>query len=121
MKENKKILIVDDDPDILEALQLTFESEGYQTKALINGDEAYSHVYSYNPDAIVLDVLLSGTDGRIICKQLKTENETKDIPIIMISAHPDAARSTKEVGADEFISKPFDINHLITVIEKYIN
>ncbi len=116
----KKVLIVDDDPDILEALQMTFESNGYTTETITNGEETYKLVGEFGPHVIVLDVLLSGNDGRVICKNLKTDTKTKHIPIIMTSAHPDAAKSTIEVGADEFVAKPFDINELIKTVEKYM-
>jgi DNA-binding response OmpR family regulator len=64
----KKVLVIDDDPDILEAVQLVLESGGFDSQASTKGEETYTKVHSYQPDLIILDVLLSGNDGRTICK-----------------------------------------------------
>jgi DNA-binding response OmpR family regulator len=112
------ILVVDDDPDILDALRFLFEGEGYLVKTCEKGDYAES-LRSENgdlPDLIVLDVLLSGRDGRAICQKLKSQNETRHIPIVMISAHPDAEHSSKAVGADAFVAKPFAIDDLLNTV-----
>ena len=69
--------------------------------------------YSVKLDCILLDVLISGHDGRVICKQLKSNRETSHIPVIMFSAHPGAAASIAEYGANDFIAKPFDVNNLM--------
>ncbi len=118
---NKKILVVDDDQDILDAIQFTLESSGYDVKTTEKGEYA-ENLHDNNgglPVLIILDVLLSGKDGRTICKKLKSQKDTKHIPIIMISAHPDAEKSVKEVGADAFLAKPFDIDKLLALVEKY--
>src|SRR3954466_2996834 len=108
----KRILAVDDDPDILDAISLTLEDEGYAVTTTEKGEYAES-LHDGNgglPDLIILDVLLSGKDGRTICKALKSRPDTRAIPIIMISAHPDAEASARDVGADAFLAKPWDIN-----------
>ncbi len=118
---NKKILVVDDDQDILDAIQFTLESSGYDVKTTEKGEYA-ENLHDNNgglPVLIILDVLLSGKDGRTICKKLKSQKDTKHIPIIMISAHPDAEKSVKEVGADAFLAKPFDVDKLLALVEKY--
>ena len=112
------ILVVDDDPDILDALRFLFEGEGYLVKTCEKGDYAES-LRGENgdlPDLIVLDVLLSGKDGRAICQKLKSQNETRHIPIVMISAHPDAEHSSKAVGADAFVAKPFAIDAVLAAV-----
>jgi len=115
----KKILILDDDPDILEVLQLLLESTGYVALTLSNGEEAYKFVKEFQPEVIILDMLLSGKDGRIICKNLKNDDNTQHIPIIMISAHPDAPTTTIASGANDFLAKPFDIDDILEKIEKF--
>lgn len=122
MTGEKKILVVDDDPDILEAIRLTLEDEGYAVTMSEKGEYA-ENLHDGNgglPDLIILDVLLSGKDGRLICKQLKGRNDTRGIPIVMISAHPDAERSVRDVGADAFVAKPFDIDALLAVIARHV-
>lgn len=117
----KKILVVDDDPDILDALQLMLEDAGYEVTTSEKGDYA-ENLRDTNgglPDVIILDVLLSGKDGRLICQKLKGQDETRHIPIIMISAHPNARQSVTAVGADDFVAKPFDMDELLAKIAKY--
>jgi len=112
------ILIVDDDPSILDALRFLFEDEGYRVQTSEKGDYAES-LRDENgglPDLIVLDVLLSGKDGRTICRKLKSQEETRHIPVVMISAYPDAERSSKEVGADAFVAKPFAIDEVLATV-----
>ncbi len=71
------------------------------------------------PDALLLDVWMSGQDGREICKFLKNRSNTKHIPIIMISASKDVAASVKAAGADDFLTKPFEMDELIKKVKKY--
>ena len=118
----KKILVVDDDPDILDALQITLEDAGYEVTTTEKGDYA-ENLRDTNgglPDVIILDVLLSGKDGRLICRKLKGQEDTRHIPILMISAHPTAKRSVQAVGADGFLAKPFDIDELLAKVAEYI-
>jgi DNA-binding response OmpR family regulator len=114
----KKILIIDDDPDILEAVQLILELHGYVSEITTKGEEAYSKVTTFNPDLIILDVLLSGSDGREICKKLKNDSKTQHIPILMMSAHPNAKQSVRECGADSFVAKPFSVKELTDTINR---
>lgn len=116
----KKILVIDDDPDILDAVQMLLESEGFTVMTSTKGDELDS-LGSDLPDLILLDVLLSGKDGREIAKKLKKQEKTKHIPIVMMSAHPTAHKTIKEYLADDFIAKPFDIDFLMNKIKTHIN
>ena len=116
----KKVLVIDDDPDIVEAIQLILTTEGYDSEVTTKGSETCQKVREYKPDVIILDILLSGNDGRTICKNLKNDPRTKHIPIIMISAHPTAKRAAKESGANSFVAKPFSVFALLTEIQKYI-
>lgn len=119
----KKILVVDDDPDILDALQFTLEDAGYIVTTTEKGEYA-ENLRDGNgglPDLILLDVLLSGKDGRTICQKLKSQSETRHIPVIMMSAHPGARESVKDVGADDFLAKPFEVEHLLAKISKHLS
>lgn len=116
----KKILVIDDDQDILEAVQLVLTTHDYDAAITTKGDETYNKVSEYKPDLIILDVLLSGNDGRKICKILKSDKSTMHIPIIMMSAHPSAKISIKECGANSFVAKPFSVARLLGEITKYI-
>ena len=109
----KKVLVVDDDPDILEAVQLVLMSDGYNSEAITKGDETYKKIKEYKPDLIILDVLLSGNDGRTICKNLKKAPATKKIPIIFMSAlSGQVTKRTVAMQAEDFFTKPLDLPRL---------
>jgi CheY-like chemotaxis protein len=113
-----QILVVDDDPAILDALRLLLEGEGYAVRITDKADCAESLCTTTGelPDLIVLDILLSGKDGRVICQTLKQRDDTRHIPIVMVSAYPDAGGSAREVGADAFLAKPFSVDELLDAI-----
>jgi DNA-binding response OmpR family regulator len=116
----KRILVVDDEPDILEFLQVILEEEGY---AVVTSDkgEYLEHLHNGGlPHLILLDVLLSGKDGREIVKYLKSQQETKHLPVIMFSAHPSAEQTARQAGADDFLAKPFEIDVLLEKIAHYL-
>lgn len=115
--KKKKILIVDDDVAILDVIKMILEEEGYEIRTSQNGS-IFPIVNKLHPDLILLDMLLSGEDGRDVAKKLKSEKKTKYIPIVMISAHPSAEKGSLQAGADKFIAKPFEIEELISVVYK---
>lgn len=116
----KKILVVDDERDILEFLQIILEEEGFDVTTTDKGEYLEKLHNGGLPQLILLDVLLSGKDGRDIVRYLKSQEETRHIPVIMLSAHPSAADTARLAGADEFIAKPFDIDELLAVITKLV-
>ena len=115
----KKILVIDDEESILEVVQLVLEGEGYDVRTSINSD-LLPHFNGERPHLILLDVLLSGTDGRDICRQLKSNPQTAHIPIILLSAHSDADKLADASGADDFLEKPFDVDVLVAKVEKHL-
>jgi CheY-like chemotaxis protein len=117
----KKILVVDDDVDILDAIAIVLDEFGYAVTTTSKGHETYKKIEEIHPDVILLDVLMSGSDGREICRELKSKEETRKIPVIMVSAHPDAAKEVKAVGADNFLAKPFETGDLLKLVERYSN
>ncbi len=116
----KKILVIDDDADILDALSLVLESENYRVVTTTKGDQTLNMIKRNMPHLILLDVLMSGSDGRVICKKIKKETKYKKIPIVMISAHPSAQQGSMECGADAFLAKPFEIDDLLNTVKKHI-
>lgn len=117
----KKVLIIEDDEGIIEATQIAIEMLGYEVQTLTKGDTVQETVKEFKPDVIMLDLLLSGMDGKEICKKLKKDPETAVFPVIMLSAHPTAKISAEEAGADYFLPKPFDVNELLEKVEKLAN
>lgn len=116
----KHILVVDDDPDILVFLQVILEDEGYSVVTSEKGEYLEQLHNGGLPDLIVLDMLLSGKDGREIVKYLKRNPETSQIPVIMISAHPNAEKEARQAGADDFLGKPFNIEKLLAKIARFL-
>lgn len=115
---SKKVLIIDDDQDILEPLSLLLEDEGYHVATTPKGEMTYTKIMEFHPDIVLLDLLISGSDGREICKQLKENKKTNAIPVIMMSAHPGAQDDSKRAGANAFIAKPFETDYLLRLIKK---
>lgn len=115
----KKVLIADDDPAIVEATALILKEFGYDVASTVDGATIYKMEKEY-PDLLLLDIWMSGQDGRDICKYLKKRESTKHIPIIMVSASKDVAESARKSGADDFIAKPFDMDFLVRKVAKYI-
>ncbi len=119
LNKHKKILVADDDPAIVESITLILEEFGYHVDSTVDGETIYKMEKTY-PDLLLLDIWMSGQDGREICKYLKKKELTKHIHIIMISASRDIAQSAKESGADDFLAKPFEMEALLDKIDKYI-
>jgi len=116
----KKILVVDDDIDILTVVQLVLETNGFEVVAISNWQQIFAQIETFKPDLILLDVSLGTQDGRNLCKQLKSDNTTKHISVILFSANHNVEKSVTECLADSFISKPFDINNLIEGINNQL-
>lgn len=115
-----KILIIDDDRGILDALKAILEFEGHQVQTLDKFENFPQIDASTPPDLVLVDFLLSGKDGKKVIGILKKDKISKNIPIIMLSAHPDAHIAAKQAGADDFIAKPFDMDYFLKKIKKHL-
>lgn len=115
------VLIIDDNEDILSMLQAMLEHSGYRVSILDKILELTPVVTSLQPDLILMDKLLSGFDGCDFCKQLKADPALKQIPVIMISAHPHAQTECLEAGADFFLEKPFEMDNLLQTMAGAVN
>lgn len=112
----KKVLIVDDEEAIIEAMGIILTRAGYETRLVIDACETVREAESFDPDVILIDLLMSGEDGAEITKRLRANDKTKSKRIIIFSAHPSGQRQAKEAGADDFIAKPFEIDDLLAKI-----
>ena len=119
MTRKKRVLVADDDPAILDSLKIMLELEGYHVDTTVDGEVVYKMEKNY-PNLLLLDIWMSGQDGRDICRYLKSEPHTKNIPIIMISASRDVMKSAKDAGADDFIEKPFEMEELLHKVRFHI-
>jgi DNA-binding response OmpR family regulator len=115
----KEILIADDDPAILEVLTLFLEEVGYEVETTHDWltQRTFEHGY---PDVLLLDIWMSGWNGRDICRFLKSQEATKRLPIVLFSASRETEQIAREAGADDFITKPFDLADLLATIERYL-
>jgi DNA-binding response OmpR family regulator len=111
------ILVVDDDADLLELVTLVLKRSDYQVTALQDGTKVFPIVEDINPDVILMDIYLGNTDGRNICKDLKSSDKFNAIPVILYSAGNITAQSIRDAMADSFIVKPFNNAEILEKIQ----
>lgn len=106
---NKKILVLDDEEDILELVRYNLAKEGYQVTCAASGERALSRVAEDLPDLILLDLMLPGMDGLEVCRKLKANPNAARVPIVMLTAKTEDADIVTglELGADDYVTKPF--------------
>jgi DNA-binding response OmpR family regulator len=108
-----KILVIDDDVDLLFLGSSMLRQKGFEVHSLARPENVLHVVKSFRPDLILLDIKLGDYDGRDLCRQLKNNPETKDIKIILYSAFPETSVDVMKYGADDFIMKPYEMDYLI--------
>ncbi len=112
----RKVLLVDDDPDLVEMMSKVLEDDGrFEVRVAANGFDAGMMVKEYRPDLIVLDVMLPDINGKEVCQRVRADNTLEDVRIICISGmiEDDKISELKAAGADDFMHKPFDVEELI--------
>ncbi|WP_374166694.1 two-component system response regulator [Arcticibacter sp. MXS-1] len=109
----KKILILDDDEAVLDALEAALEYNKFAVKTADKSDDIFKVIEEFKPDLVLVDYILAGINGGEICHQIKTNEATSHIPVILISAYPRVLLSLGDYGCDAFIAKPFDLSELI--------
>ena len=124
---SKKVLIVDDDPDFVDAVKSVVEKGGYEVEVAYDGQEALEKVSQSKPDLIILDVMMPVMDGTKACKKLKADPDTAEIPIIMLTAVADRVLSSKyshremlESDAEDYIPKPVEPDELLERIKYWL-
>jgi len=121
-----KILIVEDEKDIAEAIEYNLKKEGFEVVLAHDGNRGLKLARERDPDLIILDLMLPGIDGLEICKVLKREDQTSNIPIIMLTAKGSEVDKVLglELGADDYMTKPFGMRELIarakTILKRYV-
>ena len=119
----KKILVVDDEVDLVETVRFPLEMEGYDVLVSYNGEDALNQARKENPDLIILDLMLPKLDGYKVCRLLKFDERYKHIPILMLTAKTQEKDKTlgMETGANEYITKPFEMDYLMEKVKAYLN
>ena len=120
--EQPKVLIVDDEPDIVESIKFRLEIENINCIVAYDGEEALTKAKRENPNLILLDIMLPKINGYKVSRLLKFDEAYKHIPIIMLTARTQEkdVKLGEETGADEYVTKPFDMEELVTLVKKYL-
>lgn len=115
-----KILVVDDDPDIGIMLKMMLEFKGYDVTLLNRADKTLEVLNENNLDLVILDMLIAGDNGTDVCAAIRKQESANLLPVMMISALPDARQSCLDAGANDFLSKPFEMQDLLGKVEDLI-
>ena len=113
----KRVLIVEDEQDVAELVADVLDLEGYETSTAL-GEDALQRAIAFRPDVVLLDLMMPVVDGFEVARRLRRRDETRDIPIIVMTAMHDAPSRAAEVGTEYFLAKPFDIVELIGAVEQ---
>lgn len=120
METGKSVLIIDDDLDFQMMVSVILGNHGFKVRCLLKGEANAVHRIAKKSDIVLMDIQLPGTNGEELGKQLKSDPQTENIPIIMISGHADGKSVLKTTGADAFIEKPFSLSGLLKKIDELL-
>jgi len=117
------ILIVDDDPNVVEIISESLRSRGYETEHALDGESALNKFDEYQPDLVLLDVVLPGRDGFSVCDEIRARDADSDVPVIMISGNaiPDSMLEGFRSGAQDYIKKPFSIKEMVAKVDNFLS
>jgi CheY-like chemotaxis protein len=125
MSDKQLILVVDDDPDLVESIAMKVESNNFRVAKAYDGIEAWEKIKEDRPDLIILDVMMPRKNGYELCDELKKDNQYKDIVVVLLTAVGDAVTTTKYTHfggkttlADDFIPKPIDLDRLMEIVKE---
>lgn len=127
MSNNQYVLVVDDDPDLVEAVSMKLEAKEIRTEKAYDGVEAWDRIKAEKPALIILDVMMPRKNGYQLCDEIKNDEQYKDIIVVLLTAVADAVQSTsythhdgKKTLADDYIPKPIDLDKLMEIVEDYL-
>lgn len=117
--EQRKILIVEDEESLLKLESILLSTRGYRIKGVTDGLAALKEIEVDRPDLVLLDIMMPGIDGFEVCRRIKENEKTRDIPVVMLTAKKSSADQARgfEVGADDYLTKPFKSGRIIEAIE----
>jgi Response regulator containing CheY-like receiver, AAA-type ATPase, and DNA-binding domains len=122
---DKRILVVDDDPDLVESISMKLESEGFRVDKAYDGVEAMEHIQATRPDLVILDVMMPRKNGYQLCDELKQSDDYRDIPVVLLTAVADAVPTTsythqdgKNTLADDYVPKPIELDKLMAIVRE---
>lgn len=125
MSDQQHILVVDDDPDLVESITMKLESNNFHVTKAYDGVEAWERIKEDRPDLIILDVMMPRKDGYVVCDEIKKDDQYKDITVVLLTAVGDAVTTTqythfggKTTLAEDFIPKPIDLDKLMDIVKE---
>ena len=128
MSEKKLILVVDDDPDLVEAVSMKLEAKDYRVGKAYDGVEAMDKIKEDRPDLVILDVMMPRKNGWDVCEDIKNDDALKDIAVVLLTAVADSVKTTsythhdgKTTRADDYIPKPVDLDELMGIVSEHCN
>jgi len=118
----KRILVVDDEPDILKVIAVRLKAQGYEILTAVDGKEALDLIQQQRPDLVLLDLRLPVMDGYEVCRRMKSDDDLKDIPVIILTATvPEKlAQKMEELKANDYMTKPFIPENLLEKVKKLV-
>ncbi|HCY83670.1 MAG TPA: response regulator [Desulfobacteraceae bacterium] len=126
MSENKLVLVVDDDPDLVEAVSMKLEAKSYKVEKAYDGVEAMEKIGAEKPALVILDVMMPRKNGWEVCEEIKTDDGLKDIVVVLLTAVADSVKTTsythhdgKTTLADDYVPKPIDLDALMEIVEDH--
>jgi len=128
MSDKQHILVVDDDPDLVESITMKLESNNFRVTKAYDGVEAWERIKEDRPELIILDVMMPRKDGYAVCDEIKKDNQYKDITVVLLTAVGDAVTTTqythfggKTTLAEDFIPKPIDLDRLMGIVKENLD
>jgi DNA-binding response OmpR family regulator len=119
-KENKKLLVIEDDLGIVEVMKFLLQEQGFATTALLQNADPMDLIKEHRPDLLITDLRLSGVDGVDVIQELRSQEETKNMPIVIISAMPNLHEIAAHCHVDDYLTKPFNISDFSKIIQKHL-
>ncbi len=125
MSDKQHVLVVDDDPDLVESITMKLESNNFRVTKAYDGVEAWERIKEDRPELIILDVMMPRKDGYVVCDEIKKDDQYKDITVVLLTAVGDAVTTTqythfggKTTLAEDFIPKPIDLDRLMDIVKE---
>ena len=116
-RDTRRVLVIDDDLPILEAIGDLLRSEGYDVRQEPESVRAVQSAREFEPDIVLLDLMMPGADGVTVARKLKHEPGTQEVPVVLMTAHPEVARFAHEMDADAWLRKPFSARALLRAVQ----
>ena len=118
MVTKQRILVVDDDSGVLEAIKIILVDSGFKVKTIISTDEFEKVMTRFKPDLVMLDIWMPKISGEVLCLKIKEDDNLKKIPVVLLSASNRTEKISKKCKADDYLTKPFDMEELIETVKR---